>query len=207
MSHENEKSSGLIISENRALSPRSTNLVRRGLDYIANRPPSFPAFDDDTYAKVKPFFIAGVADFILEGKSTGDSLRALMRYLKEDKGFPPEKMAAMRPYVIRFAQDLQAGKTALSAGKAADAKNPLDREEATDGLEKAQPAPQPSPIQYDPWQHLRELAEDLQLAKSIINSLGMEFILIPKGRFMMGSYSKHPSQKSMNCNDTFITSS
>lgn len=67
----------------------------------------YDVFDDEAYAKAKPYFIAGFAHINREGMSAGDSLRALMRHLVRVDGFSREKLAAMKPYILRFMEELR----------------------------------------------------------------------------------------------------
>lgn len=72
------------------------------------------AFDDETYARAKPHFIVGMGHFNQSGLSVGNSMRALMRSLRENYNFSVEQLAAMKPYVIRFMQDVEGGKIDLA---------------------------------------------------------------------------------------------
>jgi hypothetical protein len=71
------------------------------------------AFDDETYARAKPYLIVGVEHFNQSGLSVGNSMRALMRSLRENYNFSVEQLAAMKSYVIRFMQDVESGKIEL----------------------------------------------------------------------------------------------
>lgn len=55
-----------------------------------------------------------------------------------------------------------------------------------EALASAIPEQALSPSRYNPWTHLRELAEELARGDET-NSLGMDLVRIPEGRFMMGS--------------------
>lgn len=65
----------------------------------------------------KPHFIVGIGHFNQSGLSVGNSMRALMRSLRENYNFSVEQLAAMKPYVIRFMQDVEGGKIDLSQKK------------------------------------------------------------------------------------------
>ena len=47
-----------------------------------------------------------------------------------------------------------------------------------------------SSSRYNAWTHVRKLTEELQFNADIETRLGMEFILIPSGTYMMGSNLK-----------------
>ena len=66
-------------------------------------------FDEETYAKAKPFFISGVKRLGEAVRDVGEMMRALIEALR-NAGMHPDAILAMRPYAMRFARDIEAGK-------------------------------------------------------------------------------------------------
>ncbi|MCA1458106.1 hypothetical protein I6F35_33775 [Bradyrhizobium sp. BRP22] len=92
--------------------------VAKGLDALFSpkgKLGSGPTFDDETYAKAKPFFMAGVAHFAEAGRDVKAMLDELVKYLVQTAKMDRAAINAMRPYLIRFAQDVRSGAIDLSA--------------------------------------------------------------------------------------------
>lgn len=100
--------------------------VAKGLDEVTaglaalfgadkNRLGSGPSFDEETYRKALPLFKAGVAHFAEAGRDIGDMVRALVQHLANVAKLPVETIRAMKPYVLRFAEDVRDGKETLDA--------------------------------------------------------------------------------------------
>jgi N12 class adenine-specific DNA methylase len=64
-------------------------------------------FDEETYAKAKPLFASAVAHFKDAGADLKEAMRAVVR-LVLDK-FGPQITENMRPYIVRFMEDVKAG--------------------------------------------------------------------------------------------------
>ena len=65
-------------------------------------------FDDETYAKAKPFFISGAKHFVEAGRGLGETVKLLVRWLAQN-GMDREAVERMRPYVRRFMEDFENG--------------------------------------------------------------------------------------------------
>jgi len=70
-------------------------------------------FDEETYAKAKPFLIAGVQHFKQAGQDIREAIRLLLIYLREKAAMTAEAINRMKPYVVRFVEELRAGKIQL----------------------------------------------------------------------------------------------
>lgn len=64
-------------------------------------------FDEDTYKKAKPLFAQAIAHFKDAGQDLKEAMRAVVR-LVLDK-FGPQVAENMKPYVVRFMEDVKAG--------------------------------------------------------------------------------------------------
>lgn len=105
--------------------------VAMGLDEVASgltalfggpgRLGAGPAFDEGTYAKAKPLFIAGVAHFKEAGADIAEMVKALVRALVKDHGLTRETVEGMRPYIQRFVADTQAEQAASAPELKAEA--------------------------------------------------------------------------------------
>lgn len=88
--------------------------IAKGLDELfgtrKGRLGSGLQFDEETYAKAKPHFIAALKHFQQAGQDVREAVRALIQYLREIAGMTAEAINRMRPYVVRFVEDVQAGK-------------------------------------------------------------------------------------------------
>jgi len=66
-------------------------------------------FDEETYAKAKPFLLAGVQHFKQAGQDIREAIRLLLIYLREKAAMTAEAINRMKPYVVRFVEELRAG--------------------------------------------------------------------------------------------------
>jgi N12 class adenine-specific DNA methylase len=87
-------------------------------------------FDEDTYAKAKPLFIAGVSHFQQAGADIAEMVKALVRSLAKDYGLQRAAVENMRPYIKRFVADVQAGTVAI--GEPTTLKTDSSKEQAND---------------------------------------------------------------------------
>jgi hypothetical protein len=120
---EDQEPSGgnLVPSASRALIGKSSGLVRRGLEDLkssaegnayeldANQRKFSRSVDEETYQKAKPHIIAVARNFYQTGMSDVDAMCALMKYLRDVGEFSLNQIAAMRPYILRFMQEIEAG--------------------------------------------------------------------------------------------------
>lgn len=101
--------------------------VASGLSALFGDPTRFgsgPVFDEDTYAKAVPLFKAGVAHFREAANDVAAMVRALLKHLNEVAKMPPVMIQRMKPYIVRFIDDVKAGTIQLFEEvreKAADA--------------------------------------------------------------------------------------
>ena len=95
--------------------------VAMGLDEVAsgltklfggNKLGSGPSFDEDTYRQALPYFKAGVAHFREAAADVTDMVRALIRHLTK-AGMDQGAIQKMKPYVVRFIDDIKDGKESL----------------------------------------------------------------------------------------------
>jgi 2'-5' RNA ligase len=63
------------------------------------------AFDQETYAKAKPYFQEAYAHFKGSAKNAADALKLLLNELKSRYGFDENTIEALRPYAERYAND------------------------------------------------------------------------------------------------------
>ena len=70
-------------------------------------------FDEDTYAAAKPYFQAGLEHFRQAGADIVEMMRALIVALRDQFGMDKDTIAAMKPYVLRYISDVQAGREAI----------------------------------------------------------------------------------------------
>lgn len=66
------------------------------------------SFDEETYAKAKPLFQQAIAHFQAAGTDLKDAMRAIVRMVLDK--FGADAMNAMKPYVVRFMEDVRDGK-------------------------------------------------------------------------------------------------
>jgi tetratricopeptide (TPR) repeat protein len=104
---------GLVPQSTRGGITRPHHLVRRGLDELSKKkkPRHSDQFDDPfdqkIYDSMKPLLTAAIRS--LNGMSSPDLLRFLMRSLRENYQFTLKQIKAMKPYLIRFVQDVDVG--------------------------------------------------------------------------------------------------
>jgi hypothetical protein len=65
-------------------------------------------FDEETYAKAKPLFIAAAKNFVQAGQDIREAMRAIIRMVLDK--FGQVAVENMKPYIVRFISDVQAGK-------------------------------------------------------------------------------------------------
>lgn len=68
-----------------------------------------PSFDEKTYADARPMFIQAIAHFKMAGQDTRSAIKSLLTYLKEELGASAETIFNMKPYIVRFAGELEKG--------------------------------------------------------------------------------------------------
>lgn len=73
-----------------------------------------PEFDEAKYALAEPQFVIALRSFQQKGLSLAQSVPAMVRYLNTEAGYSAAKIARMKPYVVRFVMNVQAGKVNLS---------------------------------------------------------------------------------------------
>ena len=66
------------------------------------------SFDEETYAKAKPLFQQAIVHFQAAGTDLKDAMRAIVRMVLDK--FGADAMNAMKPYVVRFMEDVRDGK-------------------------------------------------------------------------------------------------
>lgn len=83
--------------------------IAAGLDALfstKNKVGSGPSFDEETWAKAKPFFAAAMQHFKNAAKNAREAMRLLMKALIDDFNFTRDKLLAMRPYIERFVAEM-----------------------------------------------------------------------------------------------------
>ena len=80
-------------------------------------------FDEETYARAKPLFKQAITKFAEAGRDVAEMVKHLVRHMAQ-LGMSAEARAQMRPYVIRFVEDVQDGKITL--GEPAPASKPAE---------------------------------------------------------------------------------
>ena len=116
--------------------------VAKGLKGIfGTKPPGFSEaeepFSDDTYKLALPFLKAGAEHFAGNGDVT-DMVRNLVRHLTSAAGMEPDAIRAMKPYIVRFVEDVRSGKESINAPSRSDLLEPDSGEpEARDTVGKA----------------------------------------------------------------------
>lgn len=82
-----------------------------------NKLGSGPAFDEESYAKAKPLFQAAMVHFKAAAESAAEAMRLLIRELAEKYKFTRDAIVGMKPYVVRFIQEMTGGKPAADVAK------------------------------------------------------------------------------------------
>ncbi len=72
-------------------------------------------FDEHTYQQAKPLFSAAVANFKQAGADLKDVMKAVMLAVREQ--FGDAALGNMKPYVVRFIEDVRDGKVSYDEGK------------------------------------------------------------------------------------------
>ena len=74
-------------------------------------------FDEETYAKAKPLFEQAIAHFKDAGADLKEAMRAIVKMILAK--FGPQVTENMKPYIVRFMEDVKAGKLAYDSSKEA----------------------------------------------------------------------------------------
>lgn len=74
---------------------------------------SGPLFDEETYAKAKPLFQQAIAHFHAAGTDLKEAMRAVIRMVLDR--FGGDAANAMKPYVVRFMEDVRDGNISTNA--------------------------------------------------------------------------------------------
>ncbi len=88
-----------------------------------------PSFDQETYEKAKPLFIEGVKHFQKAGQDVRETMRLLIAALRDKYNFTREMIERMKPYIVQFIRDVQAGVIQLGEKKAETAETKKKKEE------------------------------------------------------------------------------
>jgi hypothetical protein len=75
--------------------------------------------DEPTYQQALPFFKAGVAHFGNEANDIVNMVSGLVRHLTK-AGMAPDAIRDMKPYIVRFVEDVQSGKERIDAPSSGD---------------------------------------------------------------------------------------
>lgn len=70
---------------------------------------SGPNFDEETYARAKPFFAQAIRSFGQAGQDIMDIVRAMVRGFVTQFGMTQEGRERMMPYMVRYVDDIRAG--------------------------------------------------------------------------------------------------
>ena len=92
-----------------------------------------PVFNEDTYAKAKPLFQQAIAHFKDAGTDIKEAMRAVVRLVMEK--FGPQATENMKPYIIRFAEDVRDGNIVsepVENKQELEAENVYDKRSGTD---------------------------------------------------------------------------
>lgn len=71
-------------------------------------------YDEERYAKAKAILLQGMTSFDSEGMTRVQQMQALVGAMRKEAVFTDEVLKAMKPDVMRFMQELEAGKIDLS---------------------------------------------------------------------------------------------
>lgn len=85
-------------------------------------------FDEETYAKAKPLFIAGVKNLRKAGDDIADTVRALVRALATTYKMTREAIEKMKAYVMRFISDVQSGAINLDEKPKPESRGKIQRQ-------------------------------------------------------------------------------
>jgi diguanylate cyclase (GGDEF)-like protein len=84
-----------------------------------------PAFDEKQYEKARPLFIQAIQHFHAAGQDTRAAIKSLIEYLKDVAGAPAATIFNMKPYIVRFAKEMEAGTIKFA--------EPKEKENVNDG--------------------------------------------------------------------------
>ena len=84
-----------------------------------NRLGSGLSFDEESYAKAKPLFIEAIKNLKDAGSDIREAMRVIVRMVLDK--FGPDAATNMKPYVLKFAQDVQSGEIAIQDADEAQA--------------------------------------------------------------------------------------
>jgi len=94
-------------------------------------------FDEDTYAKAKPLFIQAVRHLKDAANDIREAMRAVIRMVLDAGGV--DTVNNMKPYVVRFIGDVQAGRIDLNEATDNGNQDPISDGDAGEGTEGVQP--------------------------------------------------------------------
>ena len=80
----------------------------------------FKVLDELTYEQVMPYFVSGIKRVHKNGMASIDDLRSLMRVLRDEFEFDLHQIRAMKPFIIRFIREFEAGEIELNETKTSD---------------------------------------------------------------------------------------
>jgi hypothetical protein len=75
------------------------------------------AIDEDQYLAAKPHFETAFQHLGQSDATPKETMLSVIRYLKNDLGADAATVLGMKPYIIRFAEDVEGGKISLPQGK------------------------------------------------------------------------------------------
>lgn len=74
-------------------------------------------FDEETYAKAKPLFMQAAEKFAAFKNDIGELAKRMVAHMRDTLAWPSEVFSEMRPYLIRFIEDVQKGAVSLTGAK------------------------------------------------------------------------------------------
>lgn len=107
---------------------KGVNAIGDGLTALFNDPNklgSGPSFDEDTYQKALPYFRGAMQHFGQAGQDVAAVMRALLKWLRNDRGMSLDAIQRMQPYIVRFVSDVRDGKEQVDVS---DSNQDLERD-------------------------------------------------------------------------------
>ena len=93
------------------------------------------SFDEDTYAKAKPLFQAAIANLSDAGSDIKEAMRAIVKMVLDK--FGATAVQNMKPYVVRFIQDVQNGNDRNGESNVPSANSSVERDSEVAGTKPA----------------------------------------------------------------------